>query len=181
MTAARNHVELRTLLVSALGTSLATWEIAFNFAIHGTVFYDKLMAVWVIASVILLGLFLSGQREVLGRWGTLALLLPTGWFIFFALSPFFANAAYAGLMWTVAIVIFIVAIGYILFVLAWLLDHEGVTMTAAYRNRLIVIVLFVAIVGYLVGSNHRYFVTCTQFQVAGDLVPADCGSSEFWE
>ena len=32
------RVDLRTLLVSALGTSLAAWDIAFNFVIHGGVF-----------------------------------------------------------------------------------------------------------------------------------------------
>ncbi|MEM7110935.1 MAG: hypothetical protein AAF614_00780 [Chloroflexota bacterium] len=178
---ANNRVELRTLLVSALGTSLAAWEIAFNFAIHGTVFYDKLMAVWVIATVILLAMLLSGQRSVLGRWGIVMLLLPTGWFIFFALSPTFATASYAGLFWTAAIVIFIAAIGYILSILAWLLDNDGIMLSSAYRNRLATIVLFVAIIGYLVGTYHQNFVTCTQFQIAGDSVPTDCASSEFWE
>ena len=175
------RVELRTLLVSALGTSLAAWDIAFNFAIHGAVFYDKLMAVWVIATVILLAIMLSDQRSVLGRWGVVMLLLPTGWFIFFALSPAIATAWYAGLAWVVAMVIFIAAIGYILSILAWLLDNDGVTLSAAYRNRLIAIVLFVSMVGYLVGSNHLYFVSCKQFQLAGDSVPADCASSEFWK
>ena len=177
---AKKHIELRTLLVSALGTSLAAWDIAFNFAIHGGVFYDKLMAVWVIATVILLAMLLSGQREILGRWGVLMLLLPTGWFIFMALSPTFAAASYAWLLWTVAGVIFIVAIGYILTILAWLIGDEAVTRSPAYRNRLIAIVLFVSIAGYLVGKNHQYFVFCNQFQLAGDSVPADCATDEFW-
>ena len=92
---ANKRVELRTLLVSALGTSLAAWDIAFNFAIYGGVFYDKLMAVWVVATVILLAMLLSGQRTVLGHWGILMLLLPTGWFMFIALSPAFDTAQYA--------------------------------------------------------------------------------------
>lgn len=75
---------------------------------------------------------------------------------------------------------FFAAIGYILSILAWLLDDDGVMHSAAYRNRLIVIVLFVTIAGYLVGKNHQHFVFCQQFQVAGDAVSADCASSEFW-
>ena len=146
-TSSKNRVELRTLLISALGTSLAAWDIAFNFAIHGGIFYDRLMAVWVIATVILLAMLLSGQRSVLGRWGIGMLLMPTAWFIFFALSPNFANAWYANLMWIVAMVLFIVAIGYILTILAWMLDDSGVTRSAEYRNRLIVIVLTVTIAG----------------------------------
>ena len=176
-----NKVELRTLIVSALGTSLAAWDIAFHFAIHGGIFYDKLMAVWVIATVILLGIVLSGQRSALGKWGILMLLLPTAWFIFFAISPSIANAWYADWAWGIAMVIFIAAIGYILSILAWLLDNDGVMLSAAYRNRLITIVLFVSIVGYLVGANHQLFVNCTQFQLAGDSVPADCATSEYWE
>ena len=129
-TPSNNRIELRTLLISALGTSLAAWDIAFNFAIHGGIFYDRLMAVWVIATVILLAMLLSGQRSVLGRWGIVMLLVPTGWFIFFALSPSFANAWYASVLWVVAMVLFIAAIGYILSVLAWMLDDSGVTRSA---------------------------------------------------
>jgi len=176
-----NRVELRTLLVSALGTSLAAWDIAFNFAIHGTVFYDRLMAIWVIATVILLAMLLSGQRSVLGRQGIMMLLIPTGWFIFFALSPNFATAPYAAALWIAAMVLFIASIGYILSVLAWMLDDHGVTLSADYRNRLLAIVLIITMAGYLTGRNHRYFVSCTQFQIAGDVVPDDCRESEFWQ
>ena len=177
----KNQIELRTLLVSALGTSLAAWDIAFNFAIYGGIFYDKLMAVWVIATVILLAMLLSDQRSVLGRWGIGMLLVPTGWFIFFALSPSFGDAWYANILWVVAMVMFIAAIGYILSVLAWMLDDSGVTRSAEYRNRLIIIVLTVTLAGYLAGRNHQYFVFCEQFRIAGDVVPDDCTASEFWE
>jgi len=125
-------------------------------------------------------MLLTGQKEVLGRRGIFMLLLPTGWFIFVVLSPNFDTIRFAGLIWTAAMVIFFVAIGYILSILAWLLDDDGVMHSAAYRDRLIVIVLFVTIAGYLVGKNHQHFVFCQQFQVAGDAVPADCASSEFW-
>ena len=117
-------------------------------------------------------MLLSGQGAVLGRWGILMLILPTGWFMFMALSPAFDTTRFAGLIWTVAMVIFIAAIGYILSILAWLLDNEGVTRSPAYRNRLIVIVLFVTIAGYLVGKNHQHFVFCQQFQIIISLTSA---------
>jgi len=53
--------------------------------------------------------------------------------------------------------------------------------SAEYRNRLIIIVLTVTIAGYLAGRNHQYFVFCEQFRIAGDVVPDDCTTSEFWE
>ena len=53
------------------------------------------MAVWVTATGILLGMLLPGQRTVLGRCGMFMLLLPTGWFIFFALSIAFDTAQFA--------------------------------------------------------------------------------------
>jgi len=65
------------------------------------------MAVRVIATVILLAMLLSGQKEVLGRWGIFMLLLPTAWFIFVALSPKFNTIRFAGLIWTAAMVIFL--------------------------------------------------------------------------
>jgi hypothetical protein len=156
---------------------MAAWDIAFNFAIYGGVFYDKLMAVWVVATVILLAMLLSGQRTVLGHWGILMLLLPTGWFMFIALSPAFDTAQYADdcdhhLCDGNRVVLLIFAL---------LFDRDGVTYSAKYRNRLILIVLFVVITGYLVGTFHQQFVSCQQFQIAGHAGPADCASSEFWQ
>ncbi|MEM7347001.1 MAG: hypothetical protein AAF485_22405, partial [Chloroflexota bacterium] len=106
--------------------------------------------------------------------------VPTAWFVFFAVSPQFATQWYAGLLWAIAIVIFLAAIGYILTTLIRLLDTSGVTYSTKYRNRLIIIVAFVAMTGYLVGSFHQNFVSCEQFLDAGSAVPDNCASSEFW-
>ena len=37
-----------------------------------------------------------------------------------------------------------------------------------------VITLFIAIVGYGIGANHRYILSCKDFEVAGSKVPVNC-------
>lgn len=169
-------IELRTLIVSALGLSIPIWNIAFNLGVHGTIFYDRLQALWVAATVVLLAVVLTGKRGVIfGRYGTLALLSPTFWFIFNALTPQVDITWYEELVWFIALTMFAVTIPYILYVIFQLIETDAISLPPRYRNYLTTIVIFVALAGLTVGMLNSYFVSCDQFRVAGDAVPADCG------
>ena len=168
-------VELRTLIVSALGLSITTWDIAFNLGVHGTIFYSKLQALWVAATVVLLCVLLAGKGvHSLGWLGVLALLSPTIWFGINALIPIGTLTWFHELQWLVGLGLFVVAIPYILYLLLELVETEFFSLPASHRTRLIGIVLFVAMMGYLIGKFHPYFVSCEQFIIAGDQAPADC-------
>lgn len=46
--------------------------------------------------------------------------------------------------------------------------------TPKLRQALCDIVVFIAMAGFAIGQNHRLFLTCQDFKVAGDDVPIDC-------
>lgn len=172
-----NQAELRTLIVSALGIAITTWDIAFNLGVHGDIFYSKLQTLWVASSVILLAVVLTGKTaKLLTRWGIVALLSPTIWFAFNALTPQVDVRWYEEFIWLIALGVFVVAIPYILYILLQLTASDAVLLSAEYRNRLITIVLLVALVGYGVGRFNEYFVSCEQFHTAGDAIPLDCAN-----
>lgn len=41
----------------------------------------------------------------------------------------------------------------------------------------IVVVLFMGAARYIAGSNHAYLLTCEDFEISGNHVPADCRHS----
>ena len=172
-------VQLRTLIVTAVGSSIATWDIAFWLGVSGTIFYSKLFTLWVSATAILLvALFVPKRDRFLNRWGIFALSTPTLWFIINALTSFVNPSWFDVLTWFIALGVFVLTIPYILYILFRLVDNDALSLTPSYRNRLIGVVLIIAIMGYLVGSLHPWFVSCDQFTTAGDLAPANC---ENWE
>ncbi len=171
--------EIRTLIVSAMGLAISVWDIAFNLGVHGTIFYSKLQMLWVASTVVLLCVLMADDdvHKVSG-FGVFALLTPTIWFVLNALTPTVNVTWFDELMWIIALGIFVIAIPYILYIIFDLVDNDFFSLSAYHRKRLIFMVIFVAIVGYFVGVNHQYFVSCEQFRAAGDEPPSNCLS---WE
>ena len=171
------NAQFRTLIVSALGLSLTVWDIAFNLGVHNTIFYSKLMTLWVASTVVLLCVIIVGDSvHTLSRTGIVALLTPTVWFVLNALTPKVSVTWFEEFLWVIALIIFAIAIPYILFILFELIESDFFSMTPYSRNRLIGIVLFVALMGYGIGRFHPYFVSCEQFTIAGDQPPANCAN-----
>lgn len=171
----KTGIELRTLLVTAVGASVAIWDIAFWLGAHGTIFYSKIFTLWASATAILLvALFVPRRDRFLNKWGIFALLTPTIWFGINALSPTVTWDFYDQLVWLLALGTFVVTIPYILYILFQLVETDALNLSPAYRNRLILIILIIALIALFVGANHQYFVSCQQFTIAGDAAPADC-------
>lgn len=176
---ASKNVDMRTLVVSAIGLSAGVWDIAFNLGVHNTIFYSKLQTLWVASTVVLFCVTIAGREDHnVSRWGQLALLSPTIWFVVNAFTPQVNVTWYDELTWLLALGIFVVAIPYILFILVDLVETDLMSLSPKNRTVLMGVVLAVAIIGYLVGSANQYFVSCEQFTLAGDTAPADCAS---WE
>ncbi len=172
-----NPMQVRTLIVTALGLSIFIWEIAFNLGVHGVIFYYHLHMLWVAASVVLLCV-LMGDVGIhnMGRWGVFALASPTIWFILNALTPSIEISWFNEMLWVVALAVFVIATPYILYVVFELVENDFFSLSVYHRQRLIMIVMIVAATGYAVGELHEWFVTCEQFEVAGEFIPENCYS-----
>ena len=167
--------ELRTLIVSALGLTLSAWDIAFNLGVHGTIFYNKLQTLWVAATVVLLCVFLAGKAvHGVSRIGMLALFSPTVWLILNVFASQFSLTWLNEILLLSGLIIYAVSIPYILYVLFELAQSDFFRLTPYHRDRLIGIVLFITVLGYLMGVFNQYFVSCEQFEIAGDQPPAEC-------
>ncbi len=170
-------VELRTLLVTAIGASVAVWDVAFWLGVHGTIFYNKLFTLWVSATAILLIALIVPKRDrFLNRWGIFALSTPTIWFFVNSATSAVNPSWIDELTWLLALATFALTIPYILYILFQLVETDALELSSAYRNRLIAVVFIIALLGYFVGSNHPYFVSCDQFNIAGDSAPDNCAN-----
>lgn len=172
-------IELRTMIVAAIGGAVTVWDIAFWLGVHGTIFYGKIFTLWASATAVLLVALLAPKEDrFLNSWGIIALLSPTIWFVVNALTPLVDPTWFDTLVWLFSLANFIFTIPYILYILAQLVESDAIELSPAYRNRLIGIMFIIASIGFLVGSNHQSFVSCEQFAIAGDTAPADC---ENWQ
>ena len=170
-------IAIRSLLVAAIGSSIAIWDIAFWLGVHGTIFYSKIVTLWIASTVVLLAALILPKRDrFLNRWGIMTLASPSVWFLINALTPADNLHWVELLIWGLALISFVIAIPYIFYILFELVETDYWALSPQYRNRLIFIVVIIAALGFVVGLNHTAFISCEQFTIAGDFAPADCAS-----
>ena len=72
------------------------------------------------------------------------------------------------------LLISILCLPYFIYVLVSLLDAEPLSLEPRLFISMIVIVIIVGVAGYGVGANHQLLLSCHDFAIAGDDVPANC-------
>lgn len=162
----------RSFVIMATGASLAAFDFGFDWGAFDNIDHRKIWAVWVLCTVAFVSSFLFGDSEYRlgGRW-RLALAVPTLWL--------FADLAWATssqVVVTVLLLASILALPFALYVLARLIAGDFFTLSRQLRIALVATVLVVFCTGWYVGAGHDRFLTCTDFERAGEFVPDNCTS-----
>ena len=173
--------ESRAFVLSAIALSTGVFNIAFWYGVFETVFFEHLFYIWVASSVALAASVLVPPVDALPAlvsWrGRFVLLLPTIWLALEAAvnSSVFVTPINGWIVWTVSIGVVVLTLPYLIcvVVLVAVPDVEQLH-TPRLRSAVIAFALITAIAGVAIGQNHRLFITCNEFKVAGDDVPKNC-------
>ncbi len=164
-------------LLVAVALGLQTWDITFNLGVYGTVFFDKIFAIWVISTTTLLAYWLLDDSKPRIQWYVqIALITPSIMMIMTALD---ASASADPMVETLFVIGYLS--GFILSLPITLYVVLLVTLPDIIKVRspkmiggLIGIILTIAVIGYVVGMNHYFFLTCWDFEISGNYVPDNC-------
>ena len=168
--------EARKFIVTTVGACVAIWGVAFELGAWGEIFYGRLFHIWVISLAVFLGIvFLPNARAPVNWLGKLAIAFPTIWLILTFLNDQVLQLSRADWVAFVAgLVISALCLPYFIYILLSLLDEDKLSMDRRLLQLMIVIVIIVGIAGYAIGKNNRFFMTCHDFEIAGDHVPDNC-------
>ncbi len=169
--------ESRIFVGSAVALAVPVWNTAFNVGVYGTVFYETAFLVWVVATATFAAtLFLPAERIPISTGGKLIMALPTVLLVL-RLMDDQASADDLGdtLLQVVAVATVVLSLPYTLYavVLATSPELENLR-TRRYQLALFGIVVGIGAVGYFVGLRNELFLTCWDFQVSGNDLPARC-------
>lgn len=166
--------EIRTFFVSTIGAALIAWDIAFNFGAFHTVFFARRHQIAVVLFVVVLGtIVLRHQAKV--NWWLLGLLsIPMVWIIFRLAVPPRANTTAS----TIDSVLFVLVVT-LYPVVFWIMLRLVAPDYFSIPNRRlkvmsVAIVLVIAVLGYGVGELNGRFLSCNEFRISGNDLPADC-------
>ncbi len=158
----------RTFVVTAIGASLAAFNLGFDLGAFENVDHRKIWAIWVISTVALVAsyLFRDSDYHLGGQW-RFVLLVPSLWLI--------ADVLIADGSAVIALLVLsIMTLPFAGYILIRLVAGDFVSLTPRLRTALVVTAVGVFAVGWYVGDGHARFLTCDDFARSGEFVPDNC-------
>ncbi|MFB6672342.1 hypothetical protein ACFCWG_08075 [Streptomyces sp. NPDC056390] len=165
------HSVLRATAAAAAGGTLVIWWPAFTFGAYNDIFFDSVMALWAVATAVLLsGLVL--RRRVAVPWGSWsALLLPSIWIVLGMTAP--RSGGFHFLHYFEALIT-LVAAPYLTWLLSKILLSDYHELPVAQRFMAVGITVAIGIIAFLLGKYNDLFLTCADFDVSGNNAPPGC-------
>lgn len=161
-----------TLLITA-GSATVAFGVGFNYGAFGVVFFGQLLAIWVIATIVLIGSLVSDLPP--NTWPRrLVLLVPSLWLVAAWLdnTNIFDAGEKIAFALTVAVTLFVLP------VVAWILitaiNSDFVDLPGRKKGIVIVSVGLFIIIGFALGTRNDVFLTCDDFKISGNDLPANC-------
>ena len=164
--------ERATLLISVASASVA-FMLAFNLGAYGEVFFDQIFTVWIAATLVFLGSILT--RLPPNTWPSrLVLLLPTVWILIaWVDNPRKEDAGESALLW-LTLLITVIALPFAAWILVSTINPDFRDLARSYKITIGAVVVVVFAVGYLIGARNDVLLTCDDFKVSGNDLPANC-------
>jgi hypothetical protein len=162
----------------SIAGSLYVWNVAFTLGAYHTLFYHQRQQLFVAALVVLLGSLIMRPQLQIQPW-LLALFTPP---LLIVLLRFIfpvnhaIRATYAvRIADRVLLVATLACTPVIIWVIARLLAPTYFTLPGRRAKiAVIAVISVVAVIGFAIGRLNTHFLTCEDFQIAGDDTPKGC-------
>lgn len=162
--------EARTFVIAATGASLLAFDIGFDAGAFSNIDHRHLWAAWVLCTVAMISSFLfNGSDHHIGwHWKT-ALLVPTVWLgtgLFFDLTNTAVLATLGGIT--------ALSLPFAAYTVARFVAGDYFSLTPRLRIALGMIATAMLAAGWIIGTQHTQYLTCQDFERAGEFQPDNC-------
>ena len=164
--------ERATLLISVASASVA-FMLAFNLGAFGGIFFDQIFTVWVTSTIVFVGSIFS--RLPPNSWpARLVLLIPSTWILVSWIdNPRNEDAGESALLW-LTLIITVVALPFVAWMLVSTINPDFRDLPRSNKLTVAVAVVVFSAAGFLIGARNDVLLTCDDFKVSGNDLPANC-------
>lgn len=165
--------EDRATLLILVPAATVAFALAFNLGAFGVIFFDRILAVWVMATIVLLASLVT-RLPPRSWWGRVILLLPSAWVVLaFVDSP--ANGERLDeSVFVIAIVVTVLTLPFIAWVLISAINPEFLDLSNRNKTAVAAAVVIFAAVGWGLGARNDAFLVCDDFKISGNDLPVNC-------
>ncbi|MFC0601267.1 hypothetical protein [Streptomyces palmae] len=165
------HSVLRATATAAAGGTLVIWWPAFTLGAYNDIFFDDVLALWAVATAVLLSGLVLHRRIAVPRSSVIALLLPSIWIVLGMAAPRSKGFHYLHYL---EVVITILSAPYLTWLLSKILLPDYHELPSAQRFGAVGITAVMGILAFLLGQFNYLFLTCADFDVSGNNTPPGC-------
>jgi hypothetical protein len=161
-----------TLLITA-GSAGIAFSVGFNLGAFGVVFFDQLLTIWVVATVILV-FSIVGDTPPHTWPRRLVLLVPSLWLVAAWIDNAFTfeNEERVIFALTVIVTMFILpAVGWILITV---INTDFAHLPGRSKGIVIATIGLFIVIGFGLGARNDLFLNCGDFKISGNDRPANC-------
>ncbi len=158
-----------------VGVCVALWWPAFTLGAWGTLFFDQLLTIWVIATAALVIVLVQPRGFPHRIRKAIALLVPSVWLVLAFSLDTDTNNLLAIIVDLVGLLSALVGVPFTIWVLVRILWPDfGGGITRARRWILLAAILAITVCCYLLGAFQASFLTCEDFEISGNSDPPGC-------
>ncbi len=168
---------VRSFVLISVALAYPAWDFGFDFGAYGTLFFENVFLAWSVSSALLIVLTVLRKENLkIPRIAWFATSIPTIWLLLALINR--AAPDDQLLRQTVTVIGFVAYLAcfpYVIYMALAIAYPDFVRMRKKGLGiGVILVVLFMGATGYIAGSNHAYLLTCEDFEISGNYIPADC-------
>lgn len=165
-------VERATLLISAASASVA-FMLGFRLGAFGEVFFEQIFTIWVMSTIVFVGSIVS--RLPPNRWPErLVLLIPSVWILVAWFNNPLNHSRTDDVLVVLTLIVTFVAVPFAAWNLVAAIRPDFRILPRSNKITVAAAVVAFFVVGFLFGARNDVLLTCDDFKVSGNDLPANC-------
>jgi ABC-type uncharacterized transport system permease subunit len=161
-----------TLLITA-GSATVAFAVGFNIGAFGVIFFGQLLAIWVIATVVLVGSLVSDLPP--DTWPRrLVLLVPSLWIIAAWIDSNYSFNRSERFVFALTVIMTLIVLPAVAWVLVTVVNTDFAELPGRNKGIVIVTVGIFIVIGFAFGARNDMFLDCEDFKISGNDLPANC-------
>ena len=163
----------RAALLIAAGSATVAFTVGFNLGAFGVVFFDQLLVVWVVATIVLVASIVSDLPPA--TWPRrLVLLVPSLWLVAAWIDNQYSFDNGEKIVFALTVIITMFVLPAVAWILITAINTDFADLPGRKKGIVIAIVGLSMLMGFGFGARNDLFLDCQDFKVSGNDLPANC-------
>ncbi len=171
---------VRAFILIIIAIAYPAWDLGFELGAYGRLFFEKVFIAWSISTALLVVLLVVPRKKLrVPMYAWFATAVPSLWLILALIIRTAPDVKFLGYALTASgFLAYVACFPYVVY-MAVSIAYPDLLRLTKRRAQVALTAIFAGLLGagFFAGQNHSHFLTCEDFEISGNHIPADCRPS----